>query len=109
MSRIRWTSLALQDLQSISTYIESRRDLPTANRVCRSVYDTAQHLRSFPELGKPGLEQGTRELVVPAFPAYILVYRIAAQDAVEIPARLARRAAKTRSVVPAPPPNPNIR
>lgn len=84
MSRILWTSLALEDLQGISRYIERERNLSTANRVCRGVYEAVQLLRRFPGSGKAGLERGTRELVVPAYPAYIVAYRIAPQEIVEI-------------------------
>jgi toxin ParE1/3/4 len=76
VNRIRWTPLSLEDLQDISLYIESQRDIATANRVCRSIYEAVQKLRQFPESGKPGLEAGTRELVVAKFPAYIVVYRL---------------------------------
>jgi len=84
LNRIRWTELSLEDLQGLSAYIEAQRDLATANRVCRSIYDSVQKLRRFPEAGKPGLEDGTRELVVAEFPAYIVVYRLLPQQAVEV-------------------------
>ena len=84
MIRIRRTPLAVHDLQEISAYIESRRNLPSANRVCREIYDAVQVLRRFPERGKVGLEANTRELVTPKFPAYIIAYRIGANDSVEI-------------------------
>ncbi len=84
MSRIYWTPLALEDLKSISLYIESQRDLTSANRVCRAIYEAVQLLRRFPERGKAGLEEGTRELVVAEFPAYVVAYRIAPDEKVEI-------------------------
>ncbi len=84
MTRIFWTPLALEDLEGISIYIEGRSTLSTANRVCRTIYDSVQRLRHFPESGKGGLEEGTRELVVPEFPAYIIVYRLSSQQSAEI-------------------------
>ena len=84
LTRIRWTLRAVSDLKAISSYIEQRRNLVAANRVCRIIYDAVEVLRRCPEIGKPGLEEGTRELVVPALPAYIVVYRILQADAVEI-------------------------
>ena len=33
-------------------------------------------LRRFPESGKPGIEEGTRELVVPKLPIYVVAYRV---------------------------------
>jgi len=55
--QIRWTTLALSDLKIISVRIERQRNLATANRVCRAIYDTVQILRRFPESGKPGLKR----------------------------------------------------
>lgn len=84
MIRIRWTTSALNDLKTISSYIEGQRNLATANRVCRLIYDAVQILRRFPESGKTGIEEGTREFVVPALPSYIVVYRLLPSEAVQI-------------------------
>lgn len=45
--RIRWTPIALNDLKTISGYIERQRNLANANRVCRLIYDAVQLLRRF--------------------------------------------------------------
>jgi len=42
--RIPWTTSALTDLKIISGRIERQRNLATANRVCRAIYDTVQIL-----------------------------------------------------------------
>ena len=84
LNRIRWTPLAFEDLQRISVYIERQESLTTANRVCRIIYDQIQTLRRFPLMGKPGLEPGTRDLVIPSVPTYIVAYRTRADDSVEI-------------------------
>jgi toxin ParE1/3/4 len=84
LKRIRWTPLAIDDLKAISSYIEEQRNLATANRVCRIIYDAVQRLRRFPESGKPGMEEGTRELVVSALPSYIVTYRLLHGEAVQI-------------------------
>lgn len=62
--RLRWTTTALHDLKIISFRIEQERDLTTANRVCRTIYAAIQILRRYPFSGRPGDEEGTRELVV---------------------------------------------
>jgi toxin ParE1/3/4 len=80
--RIRWTQPALDDLKTISYRIEHERNLDTANRVCRSIYDALQALRRHPHSGRPGTKEGTRELVIANSP-YLAVYRVTA-DAVEI-------------------------
>jgi len=81
---VRWTPLAITDLKGISIHIERDRNLATANRVYRIIYDTVQILRRFPESGKPGIEEGTREFVVPALPSCIVAYRIIRSEAVQI-------------------------
>jgi toxin ParE1/3/4 len=72
--RIRWTPPALDDFKTISYRIEQERNLDTANRVCRSVYDAIQLLRRHPHRGRPGTKEGTRELVILKSP-YLAVYR----------------------------------
>jgi len=80
--RIRWTTPALNDFKAISHRIEQDRNLDTANRVCRAIYDALQTLRRHPDSGRPGTKEGTRELVISKLP-YIAVYRVTV-DAVEI-------------------------
>jgi plasmid stabilization system protein ParE len=55
----------------------------TANKVCRAICDAIQILRRFPESGKIGIEQRTRELAVPRLP-YVVTYRLIGSEAVEI-------------------------
>jgi toxin ParE1/3/4 len=75
MQQIRWTPPALNDLKTISHRIEQQRNLATANRLCRPIYDSIQSLRRNPHTGRPGSEEGTRELVINKSP-YIVVYRL---------------------------------
>jgi toxin ParE1/3/4 len=72
---LRWTLQALNDLKTISYRIEQQRNLATANRVCRHIYDSIQTLRQHPHTGRHGAEEGTRELVISVSP-YIVVYRV---------------------------------
>ena len=80
--RLRWTEPALYDFKTISHRIEQERNLDTANRVCRSIYDALQALRRHPHSGRPGTKEGTRELVISKSP-YLAVYRLTG-DAVEV-------------------------
>jgi addiction module RelE/StbE family toxin len=84
LTHIRWTPKSVSDLKAISSYIEQQRNLATANKVCRIIYDAVQVLRQFPEIGKASMEEGTREYVVPALPSHIVVYRIVQPEAVQI-------------------------
>jgi toxin ParE1/3/4 len=63
------------DLQRISEYIEQDRNLETANRVSRVIYDAVQSLRVMPYRGRPGCLKDTRELVVRAL-LYIVIYQV---------------------------------
>ena len=80
---VRWTPTALNDLKVISHRIEQQRNLAAANRVCRRIYAAIQDLRRHPHTGRPGIEEGTRELVISHLP-YIVVYRLEHSEAVEI-------------------------
>ncbi len=52
--------------------------------MCRIIYDAVQILRRFPESGKAGIEEETRELVVSALPSYIVAYRLTGSEAIQI-------------------------
>jgi len=73
--RIDWSAHALSDLKSISEYIERDRDLDSANRVARAIYDSIQSLSAMPYRGRSGHVASTRELVISRLP-YIVVYKI---------------------------------
>jgi len=72
--RVRWTTKAADDLVRIVGRI--REDNPAAaQRTAETIYSAVAELRQFPQRGRIGLAQGTRELVFPSWP-YIAVYEI---------------------------------
>ena len=73
--RIEWSASAVADLKAISDYIEQDRNLETANRVARTIYEAVQTLRTMPHRGRPGRIENTRELVMPRLP-YLVVYGV---------------------------------
>jgi len=73
--KIEWSAHALSDLEAISEYSEQDRNLETANRVTRTIYDAIQSLRTLPYRGRYGRIADTRDLVIPRLP-YIVVYRV---------------------------------
>ncbi len=83
MIAVRWTPTALGDLKAISQRIEQERSLATANRVCRTIYDSIQMLRRHPNSVRPGREEGSRELVIRGAP-YVVVYRLIKSEAVQL-------------------------
>ena len=72
--RIRWTPAAAADLEAISNYLKDRHPdywQPTVIKL----YDGIRSLKELPNRGRPGREEGTRELLFPPLP-YVVVYRV---------------------------------
>ena len=70
--RVRWTANAAGDLADIVEYI--RKDNPAAaRRMAQTIYKGIAGLSSFPNSGRIGLAENTRELI---FGSYIAVYEI---------------------------------
>ena len=66
--RLRYTRLDQRHLDAIADYI-SERNLTAAMRVGERIRESVSLLRDLPEIGRPGVLAGTRELVVPVCPA----------------------------------------
>jgi toxin ParE1/3/4 len=72
--RLEWSAYALADRNAIFDYIEA--DSPRAAiTVDERIREQVETLRKFPESGRPGRIDGTRELVISRTP-YIVAYRI---------------------------------
>jgi toxin ParE1/3/4 len=72
--RVRWTTDAADDLERICDYIaESRPD--AARRVAQSVVERIGTLKAFPNLGRDGRVQGTREITFPPLP-FVAIYEV---------------------------------
>jgi plasmid stabilization system protein ParE len=72
VSRIRWTTPSADQLADIVKHIQE--DNPDAARkVAQSIFDSIAKLEVFPNLGRPGEQEGTRELV---FSPFVIVYRL---------------------------------
>jgi toxin ParE1/3/4 len=72
--RVRWTTPAANDLYNIVRYIQ-RGDPTAAAEVAKTIYDGCGSLRKFPNRGRKGRIEGSREMVFPGLP-YIVVYQI---------------------------------
>ncbi len=78
---LRFTPQALADLESLHAYIALRQS-PTGAYTVVSVIRTAlNRLTVFPDMGRVGRVDGTRELVVPRLP-YVVVYLIQNEDVI---------------------------
>jgi addiction module RelE/StbE family toxin len=72
--KVRWTKRAIRNLISAHAYISE--DSPdAAAQVAAKILKTFSRLEQFPQSGRPGRTEGTRELVVPGLP-YIIPYRV---------------------------------
>jgi addiction module RelE/StbE family toxin len=79
--RIIWRRAALNDLEAIREFIA--QDNPqAAMRVRAAIRAAVDPLANYPNLGRTGRVDGTRELIVVDLP-YIVVYRVA-EDTVRI-------------------------
>jgi toxin ParE1/3/4 len=79
--RIRWTIPAVNDLESINSYL--RQHYPQfAGPTVRSLYERIRSLKATPYRGRPGHRSGTRELPLTPLP-YVVVYSVK-PEAVEI-------------------------
>jgi toxin ParE1/3/4 len=76
--KVRWFYQSLEDLQLAVAYI--REDNPSAaRRLYEIVRKQVSVLARYPEFGRTGRVEGTRELVITGWP-YIVVYHIKDQE-----------------------------
>ena len=78
---LRWTQEAAADLERIADYLFEHAP-GHAERLVRSLYDAPPTLLMFPNRGRLGKKEGTRELVMSPLP-YIVVYTVR-EDAVYV-------------------------
>jgi toxin ParE1/3/4 len=79
--KIRWTASAANDLKSAHEYLRERSP-GAADEVIDRILASIEVLARYPEMGRPGRIEGTRELVVVGTP-FIAFYRIR-HDQIEI-------------------------
>jgi toxin ParE1/3/4 len=76
--RVRWTTDAADDLERICDYIaESHPE--SAQRVAQSVVERIGTLETFPQLGRSGRVQGTREIAFPPLP-FVAIYEVREEE-----------------------------
>jgi toxin ParE1/3/4 len=72
--QLRWTQEAATDLERIADYLFDHAP-DRAEELVHTLYDAPATLLRFPQRGRPGRKEGTRELVVSPLP-YLLVYAV---------------------------------
>jgi toxin ParE1/3/4 len=74
LRRIRWAPAAADDLEEIRNYLREHHP-SLAQPTIRRLYDAARSLKRFPNRGRIGYKEGTRELIVGPTP-YVIVYSV---------------------------------
>jgi toxin ParE1/3/4 len=75
-----WTASALSDLDVTLEHIA--QDNPKAAQIVgKRILVAVARLDQFPEIGRAGRRQGTRELAIPRLP-YLIVYQLREQQVV---------------------------
>jgi toxin ParE1/3/4 len=72
--RVRWTTNAADDLERICDYIAESRP-QSARRVAQTIVESIATLETFPNVGRRGRVEGTRELVFVPLP-FVAVYEV---------------------------------
>jgi len=72
--KIRWSPEAAADFAGIIEYIH-KQNPSASDRIAHSIYDSVTSLQSFPNRGRTGRIDDTRELVLAPLP-FILVYQV---------------------------------
>ena len=70
--RIRWTKIAADDLESAHDFLTEQSQVQ-ADKLIQRILSAIDVLERFPQMGRPGRVQGTRELVIKPF---VVAYRI---------------------------------
>lgn len=76
--RVVWLDSALTDTEDIADYI-ARNNAAAATRFLQRVFDVVERLADYPEMGRSGRVEGTRELVV-LNGRYVVAYHIEGQE-----------------------------
>lgn len=72
--QIRWTPAAAADLDRISEYLKEQH--PNYHQpTIRKISETIRSLKQWPQRGRLGREEGTREILFPPLP-FVVIYRI---------------------------------
>lgn len=72
---IRWAESAQRDIGTILKYFIELDEKDVGQRLVNRIFGVVELLAKFPNSGRPGQVEGTRELVIPDQP-YILVYTV---------------------------------
>lgn len=72
--QIVWLPKAVQNLKNIREYIEEKNP-KSAGEVAKKIQKTISLLEEYPNLGKPSMVEGFREIQVPKLP-FLIPYKV---------------------------------
>ena len=72
--KLLWTRLALEDLDSAREYITFRNPSAAAG-IIKKIGEATKAVRAYPNLGRPGRVEDTRELVIAGTP-FVVAYHV---------------------------------
>lgn len=72
--KLRWTDGALEDLQAAREYLEAENPRAAWDAINR-IISAVERLERFPQMGRPGRVDRSRELVVTGTP-FVVAYRL---------------------------------
>jgi toxin ParE1/3/4 len=81
--RILWTRIASDQLKAAIDFISQDNESAAENQL-RIIRLAVEQLVHFPEMGRPGRVDGTRELVIQSTP-YLVAYRLKVRRCVSLP------------------------
>jgi toxin ParE1/3/4 len=73
--KVVWTRKASRHLRAAYDYWASERSSAAADTMLDRIFSVVELLQTFPEAGRPGRIEGTREVVVAPTP-FLIAYRI---------------------------------
>jgi toxin ParE1/3/4 len=72
--KIRWTTIAANDLKAVYEYVREE-SVVHADKLVTRIFSGIEMLERYPQLGREGRLEGTRELAIASTP-FIVFYRI---------------------------------
>jgi toxin ParE1/3/4 len=71
---LHWTPIAIGHLRATYEYLASDSE-PAADSLVEHIFSAVEHLAQYPQMGREGRVEGTRELIIVGTP-YVVAYRI---------------------------------
>ncbi|BDQ38751.1 hypothetical protein SYK_31110 [Pseudodesulfovibrio nedwellii] len=72
---IKWADSAHRDIATILRYFIEKQEKDVGQNLVNRLFTSVELLAQFPNSGRPGQLEGTRELVIPD-QSYVLVYKV---------------------------------